>query len=78
MNLGIAELWSLRIDGSRRHLEEVLTSARRAEGPYLEVGCLAHLGIAAPDAGASILESHPVHRTAHAALLSETLGLLSG
>jgi LuxR family maltose regulon positive regulatory protein len=56
MNLGIAELWSLRTHDARRHLQEGLSLARQAERPYLEVGCLAHLGIAAPDGGASVLE----------------------
>ena len=56
MNLGIAELWSLRADDARRHLEEGLSLAQHAERPYLEIGCLAHLGIAAPDGGGSALE----------------------
>ena len=48
MNLGIAELWSLRLDDARRDLEQALALARRIERPYLEIGCLAHLGFAAP------------------------------
>jgi LuxR family maltose regulon positive regulatory protein len=56
MNLGIAELWSQRTQDARRHLEEGLSLARQAERPYLEIGCLAHLGIAAPDAGGSLLD----------------------
>ena len=51
MNLGIAELWSLRIPDARRHLEEALALARTIERPLLEIGCLSHLGIAAPLGG---------------------------
>jgi LuxR family maltose regulon positive regulatory protein len=47
MNLGIAELWSIRFPEAPRHLEEGLTLARRIDRPYLEVGCLAHLAMAA-------------------------------
>jgi LuxR family maltose regulon positive regulatory protein len=47
MDLGIAELWSVRFPEASRHLEEGLRLARRIERPYLEVGCLAHLAMAA-------------------------------
>jgi LuxR family maltose regulon positive regulatory protein len=47
MNLGIAELWSLRLGDARSHLEQALEHARRIGRPYLEIGCLAHLGMAA-------------------------------
>ena len=53
MTLGTTELWSLRLTDARRHLEEGLALARRIERPYLEIGCLAHLGIAAPLSGLS-------------------------
>ncbi len=53
MTLGTTELWSLQLADARRHLEEGLTLARRTERPYLEVGCLAHLAIAAPVTGQS-------------------------
>jgi LuxR family maltose regulon positive regulatory protein len=46
MNLGIAELWSLRLDDARRDLEEALALARNIPRPYLEIGCLAHLALA--------------------------------
>jgi LuxR family maltose regulon positive regulatory protein len=46
MNLGIAELWSSRLDDARRHLEQALDLARRIRRPYIEVNVLAHLGIA--------------------------------
>ena len=47
MNLGIAEMWSLQLDDAELHLEEAAALARRIGRPYLEVGCLAHLGFAA-------------------------------
>ena len=47
MNLGIAELWSLHLDDARRDLEEGLAVARRIGRPYLEIGCLGHLALAA-------------------------------
>ena len=51
MNLGIAELWALHLSDARAHLEEAIALARRIERPYLEVGCLAPLGIAEVVAG---------------------------
>jgi LuxR family maltose regulon positive regulatory protein len=47
MSLGIVELWSSEFDGSVRHLEEGLDLARRIGRPYVEVGCLSHLGLEA-------------------------------
>ena len=47
MNLGVAELWSLQLDEARRDLEEALALAHRIGRPYLEVGCLGHLALAA-------------------------------
>jgi LuxR family transcriptional regulator, maltose regulon positive regulatory protein len=51
MNLGIAELWSGRPDEARRHLEDALGQTRRISRPFIEMGCLAHLAIAAPLTG---------------------------
>ncbi len=51
MNLGIAELWALHIEAARDHLQEALALARTIGRPYLEVGCLAPLGIADALAG---------------------------
>ena len=48
MNLGIAELWAGRPEDARQHLEDALGTTRRISRPYIEVGCLAHLAIAAP------------------------------
>ena len=51
LNLGIAELWSFRLEDGRRDLEQALALARRIGRPYLEAGCLAHLGVAATFSG---------------------------
>jgi LuxR family transcriptional regulator, maltose regulon positive regulatory protein len=51
MNLGIAELWSARPEAARRHLDEALALARLIPRPFIEVGCLAHLALAAPLTG---------------------------
>ena len=48
MNLGIAELWASRTEDARRHLQQALDLARRIGRPYLQLGCLGHLAIAAP------------------------------
>ena len=53
-NLGVAELWSWRLDDARRDLEQGLALARRAGRPWLEIPCLAHLGIAGPLTGLSL------------------------
>jgi LuxR family maltose regulon positive regulatory protein len=72
MNIGIAELWSVRPGEARRHLDEGLALAQQAERPYLEIGCLAHLGIAAPAGGGSILDG--VHYAEQAIASAEALG----
>jgi LuxR family transcriptional regulator, maltose regulon positive regulatory protein len=51
MNLGIAELWAGRPDDARQHLEDALRRTRRISRPFIEIGCLAHLAIAAPLGG---------------------------
>jgi LuxR family maltose regulon positive regulatory protein len=54
LNLGIAELWSSRLDEARRDLEQALALARRAGRPWLEIPCLGHLGFAGPLTGLSL------------------------
>jgi LuxR family transcriptional regulator, maltose regulon positive regulatory protein len=54
LNLGVAELWSSRLDDARRDLEQALALARRAGRPWLEISCLGHLGIADPLTGHSL------------------------
>jgi LuxR family maltose regulon positive regulatory protein len=51
MNLGIAELWSRRVDDARQHLERALKLSRRAGRPWLEISPLGHLAIAEPLTG---------------------------
>jgi LuxR family maltose regulon positive regulatory protein len=51
MNLGIAELWALRVCDARGHLEDGLALARRIDRPYLQIGCLGHLAVASVLAG---------------------------
>ncbi len=53
-NLGVVELWSSRLDDARRDLEHGLALARHAGRPWLEIPCLAHLGIAGPLTGLSL------------------------
>ena len=47
MNLGAIELWSFRHDDAERHLEQGLELARRIGRPYVQIGCLAYLALAA-------------------------------
>ena len=47
MNVGIVELWAGRYDDARRHLEDALDRTRRIGRPFVEVGCIAHLAVAA-------------------------------
>jgi LuxR family maltose regulon positive regulatory protein len=51
MNLGIAELWAGHPADARQHLEDALNRTRRISRPFIEIGCLAHLAIAAPLTG---------------------------
>src|ERR1700685_1660922 len=46
LNRGVTEAWSLRLADSERHLVEGAALAGRIGRPYLEVACLAHLGVA--------------------------------
>jgi LuxR family maltose regulon positive regulatory protein len=57
LDLGIAQLWSLRLHDSRRHLEQALKLARRIGLPYLEIACLGHLALAAPLDGLPLAEA---------------------
>ena len=47
MDLGIVELWSFRHDDAERHLEQGLDLARRIGRPYVQIGCLSYLALAA-------------------------------
>jgi LuxR family transcriptional regulator, maltose regulon positive regulatory protein len=68
MDLGIAELWSSRLSDARRHLEEGLTLARRIERPYVEVGCLGHLAMAANESSFALARTSTPARAARTVL----------
>ena len=53
LNLGVAELWSGRLDDAQRDLQQALALSRRAGRPWLEIACLGHLGIMGPSTGLS-------------------------
>lgn len=53
LNLGVAELWSSRLDDARAHLELAVALAGRAGRPWLQVSPLGHLAIAGPWTGQS-------------------------
>jgi LuxR family maltose regulon positive regulatory protein len=55
-NLGVAELWSSRLEDARGHLEEALALARRARRPWLEISPLGHLAVAGPRTTRSLSE----------------------
>jgi LuxR family maltose regulon positive regulatory protein len=44
-NLGVAELWSTRLDDARRDLERALELSRRVGRPWLEIADLCHLAV---------------------------------
>jgi LuxR family maltose regulon positive regulatory protein len=46
MSLGTVEAWSLALTDAERHLREGAALAREIGRPYLEVACLAQLGVA--------------------------------
>jgi LuxR family maltose regulon positive regulatory protein len=72
MHFGIAELWSLHLDDARRHLEEALALARRIGRPYLEVGCLGHLALAANIGGSPV--PHGLRLSEQAVTIAEEHG----
>ena len=53
-NLGVAELWSSRLEDARRDLEQALDLARRARPTLARDPPLGHLGIAGPWTGLSL------------------------
>ena len=42
INVGIAELWTMRLDDAERHLEQGVALARLIQRPFLEFAGLAH------------------------------------
>jgi LuxR family transcriptional regulator, maltose regulon positive regulatory protein len=51
VDLGSAELWSLRFEEARSHLEKALELARRVQWPTLEIKCLSLLALVATLSG---------------------------
>jgi LuxR family maltose regulon positive regulatory protein len=47
ISLGVAELWSLRVQDAEAHLERGVALARRIGRPFLEINGLSHWGMAA-------------------------------
>ena len=72
MNLGIAELWSLRVNDARQHLERGLELSRRAGRPWLEIAPLGHLAIAEPLSGEPL--SVGFRRSEEAVRIADTNG----
>jgi len=70
MNLGIAEMWSGRMEASERHLSQGAELARRAGRPFLELICLSHLSFASTAGSFSSAQD----RAAEAVRLAETHG----
>jgi LuxR family transcriptional regulator, maltose regulon positive regulatory protein len=60
VDLGIAQLWSMRLEDARRHLEEALELARRVERPSIEVACLSYLALAATLSGRPASVARPL------------------
>jgi LuxR family transcriptional regulator, maltose regulon positive regulatory protein len=70
MNVGIVEMWSLRLDEARDHLLEAAELAHRIGRRYLEVAARAHLGFASNGASFALGRQ----RCAEAIALAETYG----
>ena len=60
VDLGIAELWSLRLAEARSHLEHALDLARRVERPSIEIACLAYLALEATLSGRPASVARPL------------------
>jgi LuxR family transcriptional regulator, maltose regulon positive regulatory protein len=58
MNLGIAEMWSGRMQAGERNLSHGAELARRARRPFLELICLSHLSFASTSASFSSAQGH--------------------
>jgi LuxR family transcriptional regulator, maltose regulon positive regulatory protein len=70
VDLGIAELWSLRLAEARSHLEQALELARRVQRPSIEIACLAYLALEATLSGRPASVARPLAE--EAASLAET------
>jgi LuxR family maltose regulon positive regulatory protein len=72
LDLGIAELWSLRLVEARDHLERALELARRIERPSIETACLSFLALVATLSGRPASVGRPLAE--QAASLVDTYG----
>jgi LuxR family maltose regulon positive regulatory protein len=72
VDLGIAELWALRLVQARRHLEQALEIARRIERPAIEIACLSYLALEATLSGRPASVARPLAE--QAAALLDTCG----
>ena len=70
VDLGIAELWSLRLAEARDHLEQALELARRIERPSIEIACLSFLALVGALDGRPASVARPL--VEQAASLAET------
>ena len=70
VDLGIAELWSLRPTEAREHFEQALVLARRIERPSIEIACLSFLGLVGALDGRPASVARPLAE--QAASLAET------
>jgi LuxR family transcriptional regulator, maltose regulon positive regulatory protein len=70
VDLGIAELWLLRLGEARSHLEHALELARRVQRPSIEIACLAYLALEATLSGRPASVARPL--VEQAASLVET------
>ncbi|WP_081686386.1 AAA family ATPase [Candidatus Solirubrobacter pratensis] len=72
VNLGTAELWASQLEDARRDLQRALALARRIRRPYLEISCLAYLGLA------SVLNGSPFSVMVELADEAVTIGESNG
>jgi LuxR family transcriptional regulator, maltose regulon positive regulatory protein len=71
MDLGVAELWSARVDDARRHLQQGVALARRIGRPWVEIACLGHLAVEAAERSIALARE----QSEQAITIAETHGL---
>jgi LuxR family maltose regulon positive regulatory protein len=71
MDLGVAELWSFRVDDARRHLEQGAALARRIGRPWVEIACLGHMAVEAGERSVALARKE----SEQAIAIAETHGL---
>jgi LuxR family maltose regulon positive regulatory protein len=78
LNLGIAELWSSRLDEAKRDLTEALELARRSGRPWLQIPCLGHLALTSPSFSEGLRRSDEAVEIADRNGWSEDPALVTG